>query len=370
MPTPLPSQPDERAWRIVDPVVRLRALETGALFPLPDPRERREATAGPAHLAWDGRRWTLREQEPRREARRGPRLDGVHRPSAALTPGVEIVLGGLTLVAESAALLQLRSLLARLIGWTDDQQRDVDRALRALRDAARLRASLVLCGEGALAPIARRLHLETLGPRRPFVTCGPGDRARALLPRAAGGTLCLDAAAPPADLAETLAETLAAHTVAHSAARPTGAPPARLVLCAPDAAGAAPLAPLLSPTVWIELPPLLPRRVELPRLLADAAADAAAELDQPFAPLRAGDLERLADEPFEGHADLLDAARRLVALRALGATAAAAHLGLPQRTLARWARRRGLGLLAQSACGGSVRACAQRQTRSASGFSS
>jgi FHA domain len=334
----------QRGWRIADPVLRLRALETDEVYVLPDLRVCGEAIVGAdapsdlqlrdpsgllsrrhARLAWDGHRWTIRDLG----SKNGMWIHGVRRRSAELVPGLEIGLGGLTLLAESVDLIQLRAVAARMIGWSDDHRRDVDRALRALRDAALLRASLVLCGEGALAPIARRLHVETLGAERPFVTCRPGDRALELVHRAGDGTLCVSAADPPDDLPDAIGSLLGSASLA------------RLVLCAPDARGASPLSAQLGPTAWIELPPLLARRAELPRILREAAEDAAGELDQPFAPLRADDLERLTAEPFEGLAEVHEAARRIVTLRTLGISAGAAQLGITHGALSRWARRRG-----------------------------
>lgn len=345
MPTSPTTTDQRRSWRIIDPVLQLRALETGELYPLPDPRDAGEPVVGAdesstlqlhdpygrvshrhAQLTWDGERWTIRDVE----SKNGIWIDGVRRKSAELVPGLEIGLGGLTLLAESADLLQLRALVERLIGWSTEQRYEVDRALRGLRDAALLRASLVLCGEGELAPIVHRLHDETLGADRPFIECGPGDRALERLHRAGDGTLYVSATEPPAGLA---AATHALHTTASAA---------RLVLCAPQARHAWPLGTLLGPTVWIELPPLATRRDEIPRILGEAAHDAAIELAQPFAPLRAGDLERLAKDTFDGLAGAHEAARRLVVLRTLGTSAGAARLGITHGALSRWAGRRGL----------------------------
>ena len=335
----------QRGWRIIDPVVRLRALETGELYPLPDPSRQPEVVLGSddasslqlhdptglvshrhAYLAWDGRRWALRDLE----SKNGLWIDGVRRRSVELCPGVEVRIGGLTILAESTELLRLRALVARLLGWSDDRRHEIDRALRGLRDAALLRAALVLCGEGDLVPIARRLHRETLGADRPFLACGPQDRARVLLRRARDGTLCASAREPPPDLIEAIDTALTTPCAA------------RLAIHAPDARDASPLGLHLGPTVWLELPPLLGRRAELPRLVFEAAEDAAAQLGRSFAPLRAGDAAQLARAPFEGLADLHEAARRLVALRALGTSAGAAWLGITHGALSRWARRRGL----------------------------
>src|SRR5262245_17492435 len=130
----LPTPPDpQRGWRILDPVVRLRVLETDELYPLPDPRERGESILGSdptstlqlrdpsgrlsrrhAYLVWDGEHWRVRDLG----SKNGLWIDGVRRKSAELHPGVELGIGGLTLLAESAELLALRALVARLIGWS------------------------------------------------------------------------------------------------------------------------------------------------------------------------------------------------------------------------------------------------------------
>lgn len=346
MPHSLTLTDQQRGWRITDPILRLRDLATGRLYPLPDPGSHGTgsilgAADGPlqlhdptgrisrqhAHLAWDGAHWMLRDLD----SKNGLWIDGIRRREAELSPGLELGLGGLILLVESAALLRLHSLVTRLLGWGEAHRRDADRALSSLRRAAHLHASLILCGEGDLVPIARRLHRETLGAHRPFITCGPGDRALPLLRRAGDGTLCLSAAEPPRDLAATI-----------DALRTTSSL-ARLVTCTPAAGDASPIGALLGPTAWLELPPLAARPDELPRLLAEAAADAAAELARPFAPLRTGDLAQLASLRFAGLADLHDTARRLVVLRLLGVTAGATHLGITHGALSRWARRRGLG---------------------------
>lgn len=333
-------------WRIADPLLRFRDLATGRLYPLPDPGSHGGnvvlgSADGPlqlhdptgrlsrqhAHLAWDGTRWIVRDLD----SKNGVWIDGIRRREAELSPGLELGVGGLILLAESAGLLRLHALVARLIGWSEPHRRDTDRALVGLRRAAHLHASLILCGEGDLVPIARRLHRETLGEHRPFIVCGPGDRALPLLRRTGDGTLCLAADEPPGDLAAVVG------------ALRTTASLARLVTCTPAPGDASPAGAILGPTAWLELPPLAERADELPRLLAEAAAEAAAELVQPFAPLRTGDLAQLASLHFDGLADLHDTARRLVVLRLLGVTAGAAHLGITHGALSRWARRRGLG---------------------------
>jgi FHA domain len=347
MSTPPTTTDQRRGWRITDPVHQLRALETGELYPLPDPRAvgagmpilgtdasshiRLRDPSGRvsrrhAYLAWDGERWTLHDNG----SKNGVWIDGVRRKSAEIVPGLVIAIGGLTLLAESADLLQLRAVIARMIGYSVWQEREVDRALCGLRDAALLRASLVLCGEGDLVPMIRRLHRETLGADRPFIACEYPDRALDLLRRTGDGTLCISATEAPGDLAAAVHELL------------TTASAARLVLWAPDARDVSPLGVSLGPTVWIELPALAARKNDLARILREAADEAADEIGQPFAPLHHGDLERLAIEPFDGLTDVHAAAYRLVVLRSYGITAGATKLGITHGALSRWASRRGL----------------------------
>ena len=119
---PMPELPtltdQQRGWRITDPILRLRDLATGRLYPLPDPRTHGGsllgAAAGPqqlhdptgrlsrqhAHLAWNGARWLLRDLD----SKNGLWIDGVRRREAELAPGLELGLGGLVLLVESADL--------------------------------------------------------------------------------------------------------------------------------------------------------------------------------------------------------------------------------------------------------------------------
>jgi hypothetical protein len=93
------------------------------------------------------------------------------RARDASPPGVEIGIGGVTLIAESRLLVALRELLARLIGWAEGRRAEVDLALRSVRLAATRRESLPLCGDGV--SIARLLHRHALGDTRLFVVCDP-----------------------------------------------------------------------------------------------------------------------------------------------------------------------------------------------------
>lgn len=65
----------------------------------------------------------------------------------------------------------LRAFIERLLGWSDE--RTVELAARSLALVLGHRATLALCGEGDMAPIAQALHRRALGTSRPFVVCDP-----------------------------------------------------------------------------------------------------------------------------------------------------------------------------------------------------
>jgi hypothetical protein len=77
---------------------------------------------------------------------------------------------------------KLRAFLARILGWSNE--RAVELALRSLALALNHRATLVLCGEGDMVPIAWALHRRTLGPDRPFIVCDPRRGTKAASVRA------------------------------------------------------------------------------------------------------------------------------------------------------------------------------------------
>ena len=213
-----------------------------------------------ARLSFDGARWGITDLE----SKNGIRCDGARRLAFLLTPGVEVGIGGITLLAESAGLIALRGVLARLIGWSPARAGDVDLALREVRLAATRRESLVLCGEGDLVAIARLLHRHTLGDARPFVVCDPRRRSTdssaraaanhgtglAALAAALGGTLCVWRNRQPPDF-----DAVIAH-VRGSASR------VQLVVCTHALQHIDPL--LAAPLV---LPPLGERAAELDRVI-------------------------------------------------------------------------------------------------------
>src|SRR5215468_8287973 len=98
---------------------------------------------------------------------------------------------------------ELRAFLARVLGWSNEHA--VDLALRSLALALDHRATLMVCGEGDMVPIAWALHRRTLGPGSPFIVCDPRRGTQAASVRspasrpsglaafeaAVGGSLCV-----------------------------------------------------------------------------------------------------------------------------------------------------------------------------------
>jgi hypothetical protein len=211
MMKPAATIPDPgRGWRIEDPVIKLREWGSERTYELSETAvERTLGSSRDCHirltddrvsrvharLVRDGATWWIHDAS----SKNGVWIDGMRRASFALEPGVEIGIGGTSLIAESDDLLSLRRLLARLLGWSSEKREAVDRALRSIREAATLRAALVMCGGGDLSAIAARLHRETLGLNRPFTVAG-SSAATHVMCGAAGGTLCVSVRNPPVDL--------------------------------------------------------------------------------------------------------------------------------------------------------------------------
>jgi hypothetical protein len=341
-------------WLIDDEVIQLRIWKTKIIHPLP-PKDS-EGTIGAvagcwlqlqdptarvsrrhAKLAYEDGRWTLSDLH----SKNGITHDGARRPSFPLTPGVEVGIGGVTLIGESRLLVALREILARLIGWAHGRRAEVDLALRSVRLAATRRESLLLCGDGDLVSIARLLHRHALGDTRPFVVCDPrrvraDPNARAAanfesgmlaLAAAAGGTLCVWQGRQPDDFDKVVA------------ARRDPTSRVQLVVCTHTLQHRDPL--IASPIV---LPPLAKRATELNRIIDAYAADAVAELGGSFTPS-----DRVSVRRHEATtlAQIEKATRRLVAIRGADGsiTRAALQLGMSHGALSEWLTRRTLPAL-------------------------
>jgi len=234
-------------------------------------------------------------------------------------------------VIASADLLEL--LRREVIGWSAERVADAEQAFRAVAELAAGRGALVLVGKGSLSSVARRLVRLALGDQPPFIELDRGAEIRAALERAAGGVLYLDARPwhLPRDLSPLLvsARELAPHV--------------RLIVGAASADEAAAVVAGWPRVSTLVIRTLAERPDEIDALLDLYVQEAAKELGAPAPGLRPGDLALLyAGGWIETVADLADAARRLVALRAWGVLRGAARLGISHGALSRWARRWGL----------------------------
>jgi hypothetical protein len=338
-------------WRIDDDLIHLRAWGTDVIYPLPAGDA--EWTIGAAHDCWlhlvdpsgrvsrhhaklsraDGH-WVIADDQ----SKNGIREDGGRRGHFLLAPGLEVGIGGVTLIVESPRFVALRELLSRLIGWAHERRTDVDLALRAVRTAATRRESLLLCGEGDLISLAQLLHRHTHGDARPFVVCDPRrrrtdpnvrtaanyDSGLVALAAAAGGTLCIWQNRQPDDFAEVVA----------SVREPTSR--VQLVVCTHSLPQAAPL--IASPIV---LPRLADRAPELDRIIDAFGADAVEVYGGVFTPADRAWVSRHESATLP---EIERATRRLVAIRGVAGsiTRAANQLGMSHGALSEWVARRAL----------------------------
>jgi hypothetical protein len=338
-------------WIINDEVIRLRQWGTDQVFPLfSDRREpitvgtaascsiriddpMRRASREHAHLERIQGRWGMID----RGSKNGLFRDGARADKFALSPGVEIGLGGgVVLVAESARWIALRGVVARMLGWSAERARSVDRALREVRLAASRRTTLVLCGEHDLVPLAEELHRLTLTAARPFVLCNPSRRTnrtpenptrcvtsgRAAVAEAPGGTVCLLQRNLPADLAEMLNDL-------RSAVCQT-----QLVVCAANVRDVEPFA-----TSPIVIPSLASRRAELDRIVIEYAIEAAGLMGIDERWLSPAERAWIRDHSGDSLPEIQKATLRLAAIRQAGSSSAGAlKLGISHTAMLKWLR--------------------------------
>lgn len=349
-----PTNPDAAAseWKIDDHVMRLREWGTDLIRVLPAPpvsgwtvgasascAVRLDDPSGQvsrvhASLIHDQARWRLRDAG----SMNGMRVDGARRAEVILEPGIEIGIGGLTLIAESRRWIALRGFLARLLGWRGERTEAVDRALRSIRLAATHRTPLVLCGDGDLVPTARSIHRHALGGDRPFIVCDPRRRRSKATVRSAenyetgmqaleaayGGTLCVRNRRLPRDFEQVVA-----------ALRDPGAR-VQLVVCAGHTDDCRSY--LVAP---ITVPPLVGREAELDRIIDEYAEDAVAELGAPRVGFLSVDHAWVREHAASSLPEIEKATLRLVALRhSRNLSHAAARLGMAPVSLSRWIGRR------------------------------
>jgi pSer/pThr/pTyr-binding forkhead associated (FHA) protein len=288
-----------------------------------------------ARLLWDRSHWGLLDLG----SKNGIRVDGGLQASALLTPGTEIAIGGLTLIAESQRLIGLRSFLCRLLGWGPERLAVVDEALRALRSAQVQRTPLVLRGEGDWVTVARDLHHRIVGANQPFALCAPRgpsmdanlrgiatiDKGLAAIAAARGGSLCVRSRRPPLELVR-LVSLLRQPNV-----------PVQLMIC-DDSRTDAPSALALP----ITIPSLLSRYAELPRIVEEYCRDAA---DAFGTRMDSGEIRAwIFRHASTAIPDIERAAYRLFAIRASKTLDAAAELlGIDVQALRAWLQRHKLG---------------------------
>jgi hypothetical protein len=341
-------------WRIDDEVIRLREWGTDIIHRLPQaPWD--SVTIGTAdsctlrlvdpsgftsrehaRLERSRQSWIVRDLD----SKNGTRIDGARRNEIRLEPGVELGIGCLTLLAESRRYIELRSVVARLLGWAADKMATVDFALRAIRLAATRRLPLVLCGPGDLVLIAQAIHRHALGDSKPFVVCDPRRRegeasvrsagnietGLAALRRAVGGSLCVWSRRLPSDFKEV------------RVALRDPATRVQLIVCAESWRHSKPyhVEPIM-------VPPLQSRPQEIMRIIDEYAEEAAAALSATVM-MSTADREWILRHSASSVSEIEKGTRRLLAIRQHddNTTAAARSLGMAPISLSRWIGRRAL----------------------------
>lgn len=217
------------SWLGSDPVTQLREWAGEKIYPLPD-ADVRECIIGSepsANIQLSDPRGLVSRRHARlfrtsdgiwriqdTDSKNGVHLAGESLSEFRVTPGIEIGVGSLTLVAENRTLIQLRGYLARVLGWEAGQRPAIDLAIRAIRAATTLRAPISLDGTDDLVAVARQIHRHTTLAGAPFIVFGERPREKdgslrvtathddpmASFEQAAGGTVCVRAERPPAGL--------------------------------------------------------------------------------------------------------------------------------------------------------------------------
>jgi FHA domain len=341
-------------WQINDDVVRLREWGTDIIHRLPQSpwdsavigtgetcslqvNDRTGCTSREhARLDRSMTGWVVRDLG----SRNGVHADGARRFEVRLEPGLELGIGSLTLVAESRRFIELRSFIARLLGWRAERTKIVDFALRSIRQSATRRLPLVLCGPGDLVAVANSIHRHAIGSPKPFVVCDPRRREGeasvrsagnmetgiAAMQLALGGSLCVWSRRLPHDFA---AVRLALHD-------PTTR--VQLIVCAESRRHTKPYH--VEPIV---VPPLSSRSQEITRIVDEYADEAAAAMSAAVH-LTAADRDWILRNSTSSIAEIEKGTRRLLAIRQHddNIAAAARALGMAPISLARWVGRRAL----------------------------
>lgn len=349
------TDPIRHAWALSDEVTRLRVWASDRVFACPS--ELTELLVGThqdchvrvsdssgllsrhhAKLVREDRTWILHDL-----SKNGTRLDGMPLPRFALEPGSLIGMGATTLVVESTRSIALRSLLARMIGWTTDRDEDVDVALQSIRMAVTRQASLVLCSDSDPVSIAYQIHRVAMGSERPFVSCDPKRRSTdesvrsvrnyktgvEAVAAARGGALCVWESRLPRDVSAVRSALLD--------------PESRVQLVVCSTKPSKMLAEDVHLPPPISVPPLSTRTKELDLIVDQYADDALREFSANREHFRHVDRAWVVANASNTLAEIETTTSRIVALRRFGnINRAAEALDMAHVSLSRWIARRGL----------------------------
>jgi hypothetical protein len=303
----------------------------------------RLVSARHARLVFEDGAWKIHDLK----SKNGLWLDRRRCDWGVLRAGMEIGLGRkFVLLAESARSIELRMLLARMLGWSGGRAKVVDLALRSVYATVAQRGAFALCSESDPVALAQSIHRVAFGPARPFITCDPKrrsttrsvrwtrnvERGMDALAAAAGGTLCVWASRLPRDFDRVWAALV----------EPTAT--ARLVVCANR-----PIDGRKFLTTPIVVPSLATRPDELRFVIREYSIDAVAELTGRAEALGQDDLDWILAHEAGSLAKIETATLRLAALRRFpNLNQAAERLGMARMSLAAWIGRRALPMALES----------------------
>ncbi len=341
-------------WLGHDPVIQLREWATDTVHPLPGDVAECVIGSGPfvelrlidpkscvsrqhALLVREEAWWKISDLR----SKNGLLQNRAPSDKFPLVPGVEIGIGGLTLVAENQTLVQLRGYLARVLGWDAASRSAVDLALRAIRGAATQRTPLLLAGADDLIAVARQIHRRTRGLKAPFVVCGPRPRDSDASVRvtathpdpmtafelAAGGTMCVCTE----DLRNGVDRLVEVARDANARAQ--------LILCANTTSKRL---NAIAPSIVV---PALARRDpnDVQRIVFEYAVDGIGELGARLSSFTEANREWVVNHAASSFTQIEIATLRLIARNHAGnVNRAAARLGVSHVALGKWFRRRGL----------------------------
>ncbi|HET9622927.1 MAG TPA: FHA domain-containing protein [Kofleriaceae bacterium] len=286
-----------------------------------------------AQLTREPKRWMLHALGESANVWRDGKLGRVFE----LEPGMEIRVGGTTLIVEDEHWIEVRAFLARVLGWAAFRTSAVDRALQSIRLAINHHIPLQLHGDTDMIPVAQAIHRRLLGVKAPFMVCderrgrreasvrSPAsyEEASSAATAAAGGSLCVRSLRQLPQ-STTLYNWL---TSMHC--------DVRLVICV-DAG--VPSSVVSEP---IEVPSLTTRVPDLPRIIDEYAQDATAILETPPGSFCVDDRQWILDHASKSLSEIEKATLRCVALRSTKTLShAATRLGMSPVSLSRWLARR------------------------------